>query len=487
MRYFILPAFLLLFLPGASAQQIKFYRTYGEGVYNSGQAVLQTADSGYVVCGGINEMDDNGLNVMLFRTDSLGVQQWRKSIGGPGIDFAKHFTYAHSGAGWVTAGYTNRNGNYDALIVATDLNGDTVWTRVYGGNDWDMAYSIDTTFDGGYIVAGETFSFGAGNSDMWILKLAANGDTLWTRTYGGVGEDNARWVFEDRDSNLVVVGSTQSYGAGLSDVYIAYLDASGDSLWTTTSGTAGNEYGYSGDMYFDLSNNLSMMIGGNMEVAAQNFTTFYLMRVSTAGNVLYVLQGDQVTPIARDHVRLRNEGNSGKFYYSVDYQPSFSPFPRPEFHRTYYGGGYGYVDYAVGSVNYAQYTHDVLKTYDLGYVITGESEFMGPNIMSSLLIKMDSVGNTVANPVLGEEEPEIFSGVLISPNPAHAFVQVSGIPLSSGGTYSLFDLAGREYAGGNWQPGTAAQWIDMGGLAPGMYAIRLQVDGYTITRRIIHY
>lgn len=476
--------FFTLLFSTLKGQQSTFYRTYGEGVYNSGQAVIQASDSGYYVCGGINEFNNDGLNMLLFKTDSLGVQQWRKSIGGAGIDFAKHFTYSIGGNGFILVGYTNRNGNYDGLIVSTNINGDTLWTKVYGGSDWDMLYSIDTTYDGNYIIAGETFSFGSGNNEAWVLKINQFGDTLWTKTYGGAGEDNARWVFEDRDSNYVVVGSTDSYGNGLSDIYMIYLDENGDSIWTHTEGTSGNEYGYSGDMFFDASNNMSFMIGGTIDF--NTHVTFFNPRISTTGSTIYIRQGAMSYIFDRDKTRLKNEGGIGRFYISYQTKMELSTQWEAEFQRTFYGAAFGYVVTVVGDPFFSEYAIDITKTYDKAYVLTGEVHGPGPNIVSAFLTKIDSSGISPNVPVLSNDEIEIENGNIVAyPNPTSDYLFVSGFNGTSDALIKLIDMNGNEVWKNTYQLPSGTIFIDVKTLSQGNYIVQIHLDSGTRNIQII--
>jgi|GEM_PF-1046717 len=113
---------------------------------------------------------------------------------------------------------------------------DSLWTRTYGGTSYDGAYSIDSTGDGGYVIAGYTRSFGAGNDDAYLLRIDASGDTLWTRTYGGTSYDEGLCVRSTSDGGFIVAGYTKSLGDSDGDFYAVKTDSAGGILWVHTYG-----------------------------------------------------------------------------------------------------------------------------------------------------------------------------------------------------------------------------------------------------------
>jgi len=150
-----------------------------------------------------------------------GYSLWARVYGGQGDDFG---TFKRtSDGGYIIAGQTLSfgAGGGDLLVMKLDSNGNIQWQKTYGGPGQDLAYDVEETQDGGYIVGGGTGSFGAGGWDMWILKLDSHGNVQWQKTYGGwgVGIDglNAEYVdnlLQTSDGGYIVVGGTTSYGAG---------------------------------------------------------------------------------------------------------------------------------------------------------------------------------------------------------------------------------------------------------------------------------
>jgi hypothetical protein len=192
-------------------------RTYGgiDHEYDWGNAVLQASDSGYIVVGMLS------WHVGLIKTDSSGDTLWTQ-IYGTDLSEGRSIQQTPDG-GYIIVGIIDDFGDLNVFFIKTDTDGDTIWTRTYGGTNDDRIWgrsSVDTTADGGYIVTGGTQSFGAGLRDVWLLKIHANGDTLWTRTYGGTDNDLGYSVQQTYDGGYIIVGRTQSFGAGGRDVWL---------------------------------------------------------------------------------------------------------------------------------------------------------------------------------------------------------------------------------------------------------------------------
>jgi hypothetical protein len=210
-------------------------RTYGGPVLS----VQQTTDGGYVIVGWTELTDTGYRDVYLIKTDGAGDTLWTRTYGGPYNDEGWSVQQTTDG-GYVIVGWTEPtdSGHEDVYLIKTNAQGDTLWTRAYGGTDDDEGNSVEQTADGGYIIAGTTSSFGRDHA--WLLKTNASGDTLWTRTYAG-GFSAAQ---QTTDGGYIIAGGI-TLGPMNVDVYLVRTDASGDTIWTRTYGRKFDDWAYS--------------------------------------------------------------------------------------------------------------------------------------------------------------------------------------------------------------------------------------------------
>ena len=168
----------------------------------------------------------NILITLIFNIPILGFGQgFQNTFGGDSLDMGYSVQQTNDG-GYVLTGSTNSygNGDSDVYLIKTDGNGDSLWTRTFGGENQDYCNSVQQTTDGGYIITGRTESYGAGNKDVYLIKTDGNGDSLWTKTFGGISFDNGISVQQTNDGGYIILGGTESYGAGNRDIYLIKTD-----------------------------------------------------------------------------------------------------------------------------------------------------------------------------------------------------------------------------------------------------------------------
>jgi hypothetical protein len=152
-----------------------------------------------------------------------------------------------SDGGFAIAGATSSfgAGEWDVYVVKLDANGNLQWTKTIGGKKEDLGTSLIQTSDGGFAIAGYTSSFGAGGDDVYVVKLDANGNLQWTKTIGGKNDDAGLSLIQTSDGGYAIAGYTNSFGGGEPDVYVVKLDANGNLQWTKTIGGENWDVGFS--------------------------------------------------------------------------------------------------------------------------------------------------------------------------------------------------------------------------------------------------
>ena len=198
-------------------------KTFGGTARDKARAVQQTVDGGYIFAGSTYATGD--YDVWLVKTDSNGSEQWNKTFGDTDISSAAGAVQQTADGGYILAGGMGSyaTGDYDVLLIKTDSNGNEEWNKTFGGTSRDFAYCIQQTTDGGYILAGEMYSYGAGQSDFWLVKTDSNGNEQWNRTFGGVNWDEAHSVQQTAGGGYILAGRTCSYGAGKFDFWLTSL------------------------------------------------------------------------------------------------------------------------------------------------------------------------------------------------------------------------------------------------------------------------
>ncbi|MEO8088205.1 MAG: hypothetical protein ABI763_15400, partial [Bacteroidota bacterium] len=384
----------LFFGPNATAQ-ITFNNQYG-GIYDEeGRWMEQTADSGFIMVGGTTTFSNGQNDIWLVKTDAYGNEQWRKSKGGTQFDFANMVRKTSDG-GFIIAGLTNSYGagNNDGYLVKTDGSGNTQWTQTYGdtglqeieavvqtadggyacvginytggtgyydiwliktnasgvlqwqqnlgGGSYEIGNSIQIAPDGGYIIAGQSYSYdstsayyllktnslgveqwhktfatghlceahyvqnvagggyimcgdadttadGLGETDLWVIRTDANGDSLWAHSYGGTKKDGGKTIEPTSDGGYIMAGITRSFNVINPDFYAVKTDSGGTVEWTQHYGTAYHDHAYRG---LETSDGGYAFFGYYRDQA--NTENFGLVKIGPGGGVTKDIAVDRI-------------------------------------------------------------------------------------------------------------------------------------------------------------------------------------------------
>jgi len=219
-------------------------RTFGGSENDLAYSVQQTSDGGYILLGTTESYGAGGYDFWLIKTDAQGNMQWDRTFGGSEDDWGYSVQQTSDG-GYILLGGSYGTGDGDFWLIKTDAQGNKEWGRTFGGRDIDWGWSVQQITDGGYILLGYTYSYGAGKADVWLIRTDAYGDKEWGRTFGGSEDDWGISVQQTADGGYILLGYTYSYGAGKADVWLIRTDAYGDKEWDRTFGGSETDWGTS--------------------------------------------------------------------------------------------------------------------------------------------------------------------------------------------------------------------------------------------------
>ncbi|MEO9485039.1 MAG: hypothetical protein ABJG47_16385 [Ekhidna sp.] len=291
-------------LNDSNSPAVSWQKTLGGTGRDVAYSIQQTIDGGYVVAGYANSRDGDltdtdrkgGHDSWITKLDASGNLTWQKILGGDGQDHAYSIQETTDG-GYIIAGHTG----FNYSVTKLDVSGDLTWQKTFGGSKKDEAQSIQQTTDGGYVVAGYSYSSDGdvtgskGSSDFWITKLDASGNLTWQKTVGGTLEDEAQSIWQTNDGGYVVAGHTFSSDGdvtgsnGFSDFWITKLDASGNLTWQKTFG--GSEYEYANSI--QQTTDGGYVVAGTVrsfgEGDAGFFTEFdyWILKLDESGNMTW--------------------------------------------------------------------------------------------------------------------------------------------------------------------------------------------------------
>ena len=359
--YLILLLIILAPLYGHT-QDLIWSVNYG-GKYNEeGNSGLLTLDNNFVVLGSTFSDGSGEFDFYLLKINSAGGALWSKTYGGTEAEYGYDIQETDDG-GFVMVGSTQSygEGNSDIYLVRVDSVGEILFSQTYGGEEDDEARSVRITSDGGFIICGTTNSYGAGYSDLYLVRTNASGDTLWTRTFGGAGGESGFAVRQTADGGYIAVGSTGSFGTGYSSVYVVRLDADGDSLWAEIFGGDRADFGSSVEITYDG----GFLITGWTASYGAGFYDVYLIKTDSDGNF--------------------------------------------EWQQTYGGPN-------------EDRAYSIFQAMDGGYIISGTKEGNGAQLLDVYVIKTDPAGNLIWDETYGGAKSDF--GMIIFQEPGRDYMLV---------------------------------------------------------------
>ena len=376
--------------PTLEIEATTFNETFGGKGRDRGINLLQTRDGGYAIVGYTSSLGAGQEDVYLVRTDSLGQALWSATYGGEGSDNGWAVIETEDG-GFLIVGFSNSSGagEMDIYLVRTDAAGNMLWEQTYGGPRSEYGWAMAQTADGGYVLAGQSNSFGEGQEDGYLVKVNAQGEEIWSQTFGGPEEDRLFSIDLGANGGFILSGTTRSFGAGNSgnrDSYLVKTDDSGALEWAQIFGEGLDDVGHAVRQTDDGG---YIVTGYTRSFDAENYD-MWLIKTDEAGisswQTFYGGPGDDRT--------IYGEQTSDGGYILTGYTKNFGAVGWDVFLvKTDSSGDVTWHKTFGGPAEDTGYT--ARQTSDDGFILTGTTYSSGEGGGDMLLIKVSPDGEII--------------------------------------------------------------------------------------------
>lgn len=277
-------AITLLVLSFNSSAQYKHEKIWGSKGFDGAFSTASTSDGGYIMTGLTKSQGDTFGDIFVFKLNSQGDTTWTTFYGGADLEGGNGVIETKSGEYLVT-GHTESfgAGDCDAYCMKLTKEGKRLWFKTYGGISDDVSVSVVESADSGFVFVGNTANFGAQQRDIYFVKINNIGDTVWTKHYGGAGTEYGYGLKRMPNGGYIAVGMTNSFGAGKEDGYIVRINETGDTLWTKTIGGAGNDRLYD----IEYTNDGDYIVAGYMGNSINGKPNGLLVKLNKDGKILW--------------------------------------------------------------------------------------------------------------------------------------------------------------------------------------------------------
>jgi hypothetical protein len=395
-----------------SNSQIIFEKTFGGSAGEKGVSALEKSEGGYIIAGQTDSLNSGGAGIIVLSTNENGTMLWSKSYSSTNNDFVTSIKACDNG-GYIITGYSSTiNNDYDAFLLRIDASGNKLWSKSYGGPADDKSMSVVQNSNMEFIMAGSTTSYGAGSSDVYIVATDSTGNLLWSKTYGGSNDDAANSIELSSDNNYFITGKTSSFGNN-TDAYVILADGNGDKIWTKAIGNTNIDYASAGRYTSDG----GFIFTGTSYSWGSQTGDIYVVKLDNLGNVSW-------TKVLGTYEA--DMGNSITESADGSYVVAGTTFTLGAV-----GSAYMVKVSSTGSNQWARVynnsstnSNSVFCTQDQGFLITGEIS-SGNTDTDVYLVKTNESGKTSCNneslPVLAFD----FIPVSVSMTPADSGLSVS--------------------------------------------------------------
>lgn len=491
----------------------EYFYMYGGTGFEELRDIKETPGKGLITVGTTNSFGPGIASVYLIKADSSGNHQWSKTFGGAEEDYGYAVEITHD-SGYFISGYSNSfntSHNYNGYYLKTDKNGQLLWQKtLYDENNWNFIYNSCALPDSGFILCGQTYATTDGTANAYLVRLNKNGDTLWTKQFGGALDENFKAVCV-MNNRIYAVGSNQSAAAdNIGDGWVAKIDMKGNLLGQKNISLGSkHEENIRGITPYTSS---QFNFCGSDYIADSSSTVAMISRMDTSLNYVFsysvAVEGDY--------------GAGNEMIFNKIVNLSYGNFAmigdairggqqRNMFILGYHGGGYWidqYIDHCGGTQN--DYGYNGLRTASGKLICVGSiassADFCSANlgVDDAFLVRFncDSIDYNSVNPgnnahaayhcfadtlafwAAGIVKNKTPGSMLLYPNPATAEVSITGYIGENFESIVIYNIAGEKVW--NKTGSSVSQKIDISFLPEGMYFLKAEgKPGNTFTAKFI--
>ncbi|OFY86210.1 MAG: hypothetical protein A3F72_07085 [Bacteroidetes bacterium RIFCSPLOWO2_12_FULL_35_15] len=437
--------------------------------------VLPTPDGGYMMVSATETSIVNDLDIMIVKTDSFGNIIWTKTYGGSKPDVPNGMLETADGNYFVVGYKTSAGGEIDNYLLKLKPNGDTLFTKVFGGYGNEEAKEIVATADGNYVIVGASNSVNYADNNFELIKIDPFGNVIWTKYYGGPNYEAARSVKLCSDGGFILAGKTKLTTTSNASIFLVKTNSSGDTLWSKT---------YGGPNSYEAKSILANADGTYTFCADDssytNDSDVLVMNVSATGFINWTKSFGGTD---KDICKMINPTFDGGYIVAAISRSFGWINPDMWLLKLDASGNTQWTSHFGGQ--YHEHCYAARQTADGGYIAAGQSRSYSVNIQM-MLVKLDSLGKI--NP-LGNEEFASKNMILnVYPNPTDGVVNIDLSEYSNSPTIikvnnSLGQVLYSEVI--DQMSGTKNKVIDLKYEQPGIYFVTVQSANNLTTKKLV--
>ncbi len=480
---------ILILALNINAQVGTFMKVFSGASYDEGIASFRLPDYTYRIVGNTGSYGWGNTNIWLIALDSSANFMWHKTYGKGGLDIAEGAVMDSKGNIFIVGSSTSDVPNsYQIVLYGVDSIGFAFTQKYYGGYDWEFGHGIELLNDTTLMLVGETYTYGIGQSDAWMIQVNNHGDSLWSKTFGGAKKDAFYRIKPTNNDGFILAGQSQSYGNGSYDAILLRTNLNGDSIWF-------NNYNDTTDGgFYDLAINddSSYVAVGYQRDSSDTYDDLSIMKFDKNGQFLW----NRTNHKHKQEANYKSIIKQGNNFIVAGKSNKFGRGKQSVYGSLLNNEGWWISSFFMGGKE-DEYTYSMTtdSTDGLYYLLTGTTKSYGLNQSGVLVLRMDSslswdtttqimIPSSINNSSHSESELYINA----SPNPFTTEINIERSTISNKQDFDLFiyDVLGHEILRRKWSKNTPNIRVNTSNWLASSYIILVKSENKTYRKLMIH-